>query len=274
MPLSNSRIDALGRKLRANAALDPEDEELLEEFLLQRDEALQAVVRQLRSIRYQGQPLLPSSRVETLATTREKLQRESTRLSQIQDIAGARIVVDGGLIEQDEVCAAIQSAFPDSRLIDRRERPSHGYRAVHVVVRQEGIPVEVQVRTPDQHRWAELLERLADTLGRQIRYGGPPVEPDADFFGMTQAEVLRIMMNLSDIIGTKESGLARLEIAKRDYATLQSRMSAHESVDPEFEQLSRNAEDVLRRLEGEIRNLTPTTDAMLDALARLVEPKS
>jgi len=50
----------------------------------------------------------------------------------------------------------------------------HGYRAVHVIAFPEGVPVEIQVRTLWQHEWAELFEKLADRVGRRIRYGDPP----------------------------------------------------------------------------------------------------
>jgi ppGpp synthetase/RelA/SpoT-type nucleotidyltranferase len=36
-------------------------------------------------------------------------------------------------------------------VIDRREKPSHGYRAVHVIVECGGRMVEIQVRTELQH---------------------------------------------------------------------------------------------------------------------------
>jgi ppGpp synthetase/RelA/SpoT-type nucleotidyltranferase len=45
-----------------------------------------------------------------------------------------------------------------------------GYRAVHVVARVDQLPVEVQVRTAWQHQWAESFEKIADRLGRSIRY--------------------------------------------------------------------------------------------------------
>ena len=80
----------------------------------------------------------------------EKLQRENTmQLSQVQDIAGCRIIVND-LIDQDKVVGRISELFADQgtvKAIDRRLKPSHGYRAVHLVVRLEGLPVAIQVRT-------------------------------------------------------------------------------------------------------------------------------
>jgi ppGpp synthetase/RelA/SpoT-type nucleotidyltranferase len=42
------------------------------------------------------------------------------------------------------------------------------------VVHVDNVPVEIQVRTELQHEWAEFFEKLADHLGRGIRYGEQP----------------------------------------------------------------------------------------------------
>ena len=58
--------------------------------------------------------------------------------------------------------------------------PSNGYRAVHLVIEADDRPIEVQIRTVFQHLWAQLSERLCDTLGAPgIKYGEYPSEyPD------------------------------------------------------------------------------------------------
>ncbi len=101
----------------------------------------------------------------------EKLLRESIRLSQIQDIAGCRLVI-GDSAEQERVVASLRAVFSGASVIDRRVNPSYGYRAVHVVGRIFGKPIEIQVRTSLQHRWAELSEKYSDVLDPAIKYGG------------------------------------------------------------------------------------------------------
>jgi ppGpp synthetase/RelA/SpoT-type nucleotidyltranferase len=59
----------------------------------------------------------------------------------MQDIAGFRVVVPD-IFSQGRVIARLEQ-MSDATLIDRRAKPSHGYRAVHVVVREVGLPVEV-----------------------------------------------------------------------------------------------------------------------------------
>lgn len=84
-------------------------------------------------------------------------------------------VVVPGLEDQDGARFALESAFfadASPRVIDRRERPSHGYRAIHLVVLVRDRSVEIQLRTALQHLWAELCEKLADGFGSEIKYGG------------------------------------------------------------------------------------------------------
>jgi hypothetical protein len=72
---------------------------------------------------------------------------------------------------------SIVRVFRGARSVDRRTEPSHGYRAVHVIVKLQGRLVELQVRTRLQDSWAQAMERLADRLGRDIRYGAQAKDP-------------------------------------------------------------------------------------------------
>ncbi|HEY0348651.1 MAG TPA: hypothetical protein VGC60_10910, partial [Pyrinomonadaceae bacterium] len=86
-----------------------------------------------------------------------------------QDIAGCRIVV-ADLLTQDEAIERLKTSFDKIHIDDRREHPSHGYRAVHVIVEVSGKLIEVQVRTALQHLWAEVSEKLSD-VDPSIKYG-------------------------------------------------------------------------------------------------------
>jgi ppGpp synthetase/RelA/SpoT-type nucleotidyltranferase len=117
-------------------------------------------------------------------------------------LAGLRVVVHGTRADQDEIAARIGALFSDGdrqpKLIDRRADPRAGYRAVHLEVRREGILIEVQVRTNLQHRWAELFERAADRLGRELRYGEQfVVSPEAE-------SLIRALEETSFMINTVE----------------------------------------------------------------------
>ena len=89
----------------------------------------------------------------------------------MQDIAGCRLLVKD--IEAQEVLLArLAPAFNDALVVDRRDKPSHGYRAVHLIVTIEQRVVEIQIRTSLQQFWALLSEKVADKFGNAIKYGG------------------------------------------------------------------------------------------------------
>ena len=101
----------------------------------------------------------------------QKLKRGSMKLSRMQDIAGCRLTVSD-IVEQDGVVNSLLTLFPDSTVVDRRNKPSNGYRAVHVIVAEEGKRIEIQVRTEMQHLWAQYSEWLSDIIDPSIKYGG------------------------------------------------------------------------------------------------------
>lgn len=163
MTIRNSEIDRLGERLR-DGNITEDDLRLLDSFRRSYSASYEAVGDVL--------DLNPSfaftGRAKSTSSIVEKLKRETIRLSQFQDIEGCRIVV-GGVIAQDESVAWIRSNFPGAKVFDRRRKPSHGYRAVHVLVVFDEKTVEIQVRTALQHQWAEMSEKLSDTLDKSIK---------------------------------------------------------------------------------------------------------
>ena len=165
--LSKSQIDKLGERLRVGSHGEAELR-LLDVYRRSFGDSRDAVVARIR----QTLSLKPTVRLaKTTGSIVEKLRRESIRLSQMQDVAGCRIVV-ADLAEQDEAVSKLLNEFTNVNLVDRRNKPHFGYRAVHVMVRDDDKLVEVQVRTVLQHLWAELSEKLADSLDPHIKYGG------------------------------------------------------------------------------------------------------
>ncbi len=164
----NSQIDALGERLRGGSRA-PGCIRELDSYRRSFVPAYEAVMARIRS----ELDLAPTGRPgKSTASIVSKLARGSMRLSQMQDIAGCRIIVLDRTA-QDRLVAALSQLFPQVRVLDLRVRPSHGYRAVHVVPMIDGYRVEVQVRTNLQHWWAELSETLA--LGHaapELKYGG------------------------------------------------------------------------------------------------------
>ena len=114
-----------------------------------------------------------TGRLKNYRTIREKLIRSNLRLSKIRDIIGCRIVIPNSLEIQDSVVDEILALHSNGkfRVIDRRVLPNHGYRAVHIELRQDGLISEVQVRTQLQDLWATTSEAFGELAGRGFRYG-------------------------------------------------------------------------------------------------------
>ena len=170
MDLSNTKLDQLGDRLRKGTSTD-EDLRLLEEFRRTFSDGYNEVVRVLTDMKVEptGRPAKSTTSIV------EKLRRETIRLTQIQDIAGCRVIVADARA-QDELVLALGHLLPRSTTIDRREQPSHGYRAVHVVALSHGRHIEIQIRTILQHLWAQLSEKFADVVDPSIKYGGGPTD--------------------------------------------------------------------------------------------------
>lgn len=191
-------MDQLGKRLAAAEAVSDEDFDMLLEVLTAYQAALDETQRRLRDLGYS-----PTSRTKTTSVLIDKLRRGST-LKSVQDIAGTRLLC-ADRDEQDEILAAVRACFADGgrppKVKDRRAEPSHGYRAVHVVVTVQDLPVEIQIRTESQDRWAQIVESLGDRWGRQIRYGEPPTDPERPIdarSNVTRAELWDLVLSLSE----------------------------------------------------------------------------
>jgi ppGpp synthetase/RelA/SpoT-type nucleotidyltranferase len=174
-PFSSSEIERLGVRLtQKQGSPDPADLEQLLELLSAYSVALDGATERVR----EAIGFAPSARVKNTGTILEKLDRYGgSWLKSIHDLAGMRVVRSQTRAEQDALTEKILAVFAGEskapKVIDRRAEPVQGYRAVHVVVYPDGFPIEIQIRTQMQHEWAEIFEKLADVLGRGIRYGEP-----------------------------------------------------------------------------------------------------
>jgi hypothetical protein len=172
LPISRSAVERLGKRLVTQLWPAPEDVEMLQRVLLDYGQALEEAVG-LIAAEFES-----TSRLKTTGSTIAKLHRlGGSMLKSIVDLAGMRIVRDMNRSEQDDLVRKVSALLGRERspqIIDRRLDPRFGYRAVHIVARVRGLPVEVQVRTARQHQWAEVFEKLADKVGHGIKYGELP----------------------------------------------------------------------------------------------------
>jgi putative GTP pyrophosphokinase len=192
--ISKSQIDRLGDRLRTDA-IHEEDLRLLDFYRRSFRDAYEEVIGKIREqvdLEITGRP------AKSITSIADKLRRESIRLSQIQDIAGLRLVVED-LAHQDDLISQINHMFTQTTIVDRRANPSHGYRAVHLIVVSREKLIEVQVRTALQHMWAESSEKLSDIVDSAIKYGGG------------DAKIVDILASASDLVAKQESSDAGLQ---------------------------------------------------------------
>lgn len=194
---TNSQIDKLGERLKSGS-LSPSDLTLLAAYRNGFALAAKAVFDVVSDL----SGLLPAIRSEkTTLSVVAKLKREGIRLSQMQDISGCRVTVES-LAAQNMLTGLLLNAFPDSKLYDRCAKPTHGYRAKHVVVKHLGKWIEIQVRTTAQHGWALLSEKASDIFRQDLKYG------------VGSAEVLEALQLVSALIAKEENTGAYLDAAQ------------------------------------------------------------
>jgi putative GTP pyrophosphokinase len=109
----------------------------------------------------------------------EKLSRHpKMKLSRMQDIGGCRAILLGG---HDEVRRVAQRIERNWTIKHRKhytlDSPAlSGYRAMHIVVERDRRLIEIQLRTPRQHEWAEAIERTDKRLSLNMKSGEGPEE--------------------------------------------------------------------------------------------------
>src|SRR2546423_10604304 len=115
---TKSQIDRLGDRLRKGNTSE-EDLRLLDSYRRSFGDGYEDVVSHIRN----QLNLEPTGRpAKSTTSIIDKLQRESIRLSQMQDIAGCRVTVDD-ISAQDEAVAQLNNLFHKLTVVDRRDRP-------------------------------------------------------------------------------------------------------------------------------------------------------
>jgi ppGpp synthetase/RelA/SpoT-type nucleotidyltranferase len=221
LPVTKAELNRLGDRLRDSQDPSDADRELLAAVLTAYRQNLGQAESHLLNLGYE-----PTTRIKTIPTMADKLRRtHGMELARMQDLAGARIVVDD-MIAQDEAAEKINVLYQQlgcrCRLIDRRTDPRYGYRAVHLIVHIDQMPLEIQVRTQMQDTWANIVERLADRWGRGIRYGQDPDPPAwpariSDEVATLRRKTVALLMEMSDAIVRVERNKA---VTKTAGATL------------------------------------------------------
>jgi hypothetical protein len=133
-----------------------------------------------------------AARPKRMISIRRKLQRLTTNLEQINDIAGCRAVLDD-MASVNALIEMCEDGFPHSirqRYPYITQPKKDGYRSHHIVFDFEVAPgeqlncrrVELQIRTRLQHSWATAVEAVGLYRGEEMKQG----EGDPDWLRLFQ----------------------------------------------------------------------------------------
>jgi hypothetical protein len=186
---SKSRVDRAGQFLaealvaaaRGGRRVGQENAELVEAIQIvdwwrtEHSRPLSRVAANLRGYAAEeGDPIV-AQRLKKFPTIAGKLLRQPRmKLSRMADIGGVRAV----LPDQDAVYrvgARLRRNWTITRTRDYIAEPKDdGYRALHLIDRNRGRLIEVQLRTPFQDGWANAVEANARLLAPGLKFGGGP----------------------------------------------------------------------------------------------------
>jgi hypothetical protein len=183
MNFSKTRIDKAGRALARDEYRSEEEyfelEDVFDEYRKFHLAPLSLTTLEIQNwlAAEQGEYCI-AQRLKRKPQIVRKLKRLNTRLSQLQDIGGLRIVVE----DNDSVDELLKSLrhkvsqnqnFTIRRETDYRDkgRDDTGYRAVHFLIERDGYSVELQIRSKQQHYWSETIERTSVIYGHYLKEG-------------------------------------------------------------------------------------------------------
>jgi ppGpp synthetase/RelA/SpoT-type nucleotidyltranferase len=111
---------------------------------------------------------------------------------------GTRLECRRGLPVLDATLATFSDADPRIAKDTRETADALRYRGLHVVVRLDDRLAEIQIRTSAQNLWAQLVEKLDEVRGTDLKHGVGPTD------------VLDGMKRLSELLRRQETGEERL----------------------------------------------------------------
>lgn len=185
-PPARSAVRKAGSRIRAAAAGEPIAAETLQaasdtvdayraQLTLPTSKVATGLRSMCNTLRLEAEV---SQRIKRKVTIVDKLTREAgLDLSRMQDIGGCRVVLQS---QRDlrSLQSRIRTRWDASihRESDYIKEPREsGYRALHVVVRRDGYLVEIQLRDPIMHSWAETVEAVSALTRTNYKQDGDSI---------------------------------------------------------------------------------------------------
>jgi ppGpp synthetase/RelA/SpoT-type nucleotidyltranferase len=145
-----------------------------------RSEHAKPLSRVAANLRYyvgeEGKPVV-AQRLKRVPTIAGKLLREpAMKLSRMADIGGVRALLPDQAAAY-RVAGRLRKNWTITRFRDYVSEPkADGYRALHLINRHRGRSIEIQLRTPHQDAWANLVETLSRDAIPGLKFGQGPAE--------------------------------------------------------------------------------------------------
>ncbi len=166
--------------------------------------------------------------------------------------------------------------------MDRRDNPSYGYRAVHIIAEIAGKPIEIQVRSSLQHLWAEVSEKSSDVIDPSIKYGGGS-ESWRNFLTKSSVSVA-IYEEFERKHSIAEASKEVADAAHEKFKKAVAELPKHQVSDHEVQELRGKLDESTRKMERReqedqemrselVRLLNVNTDLLTEAISRLDELK-
>lgn len=136
---------------------------------------LSRVAANLRYYAAKEGPPVVAQRLKRVPTIIDKLKREpKMKLARMGDIGGVRAVLPN-LEAAYRVAAHLRRNWTITRFSDYVQSPKpDGYRAVHLINRHRGQLIEIQLRTPRQDIWANMMEEFSRSIAPGLKFGAGP----------------------------------------------------------------------------------------------------
>lgn len=237
-PFSKGTINRIGEGIRGRRELNEDDYLQVMAWFDKLNEtvitiALEEVETFSQSEDFHGEtyrikpPIESSHRVKTDDTIADKLDRLSTKLSRVQDLAGCRLDLDCSLDCLSEISAVLQARFEtegaEVKEMDYLKDSQYGYRAIHLRLTFPAGRVELQLRTKAQAAWANLNEVIGDKFGRDHRYrklpdSAPKIYKKIVDQAKNIAEIIQeIEEKKAEILCQMDSDMSKKEVDSRLY---------------------------------------------------------
>lgn len=146
-----------------------------------------------------GKPVV-AQRLKRVPTIAGKLLREpAMKLSRMAGIGGVRAILPDQEVAY-QVASRLRRNWTIIRVRDYVAEPKEdGYRALHLISRHRSRLIEIQLRTPHQDTWANLIETLSRTSFPGLKFGQGP------------AELREFLFDFAEITAQEDLGLASSE---------------------------------------------------------------